>query len=456
MEIDQQLQRMIAQIITDYQATPVRDERVPFALDAMMEKARYARKNLLKLSLKQREQLIQSIREQMLALAPALLKKLIEQTNMGCLDDKLISLNLIVQNTPALEDLSASVNTGDNGLTLNEFSPYGVIAAFVPLNNLIETMICNTIGMLAAGNAVIFAVPAAAYTIAQELVIQLNLAVTKAGGPEHLIGVVTDKQAKELVNHHDIDMVVMTGDAYYDLNIPICKKIILTGVAHTPVIVDETADVAQAAKDIVAGASFDHNLSFIAEKVIVAVDSVTDFLTHHLITAGAYVLTEENALKRLESLLLYSDEDSSAYKGRSAVDILYLLGVHDRLDTRLIVVEVDSINHPFVQNNLMAPILPLVRAKNVHVAIEMAKQIEGGCKHTAVMHSKHIDHLTACARELQVILFVKNAPSYAGLGLGGEGYTSFTIAAITGEGAVSARHYSRARRCVLSEGFLIK
>ena len=147
---------------------------------------------------------------------------------------------------------------------------------------------------------------------------------------------------------------------------------------------------------------------FIAEKAIVAVDAIADFLLHHLKAAGAYVVTQSSMLRRLESLLLENKDGHSAYKGRAASDILYLLGIYDQPDARVIVVETDNVNHPFICNDMMAPILPLVRAKNVDSAIELAQEIEGGNKHTAIMHSKHIDHLTACARALQVVLFVKN------------------------------------------------
>ena len=457
MNIDQQLRQIISQAVAQYYDDQNAEKtHVVYSVSAILEKATQAQQKLCALPLKGREKIIQAIRTQMASVGYDLLKAAIDQTKMGCLDDKLINLNLILNNTPGLGDLAATVNTGDDGLTLNEYSAYGVIASIVPVNNLIETIICNSIGMISAGNAVVFVSPDSIYPVAQQLVAELAKILVHAGAPEHLVALLPETQAVELVGHEQVDMVVVTGMPDTALQIPLTKKTIITGCAHAPVVVDQTANIEQAAQDIVAGAAFDNNLSFIAEKAIVVVDSVADYLLHHLAKEGAYVVTDDVLMQKLEALAQESMQIPSSFKGRSAGDILYFLGIQNQQDARLIIVEVDNGNHPLLTNNLMAPILPLIRAKNVHRAITLAKEIEGGCKHTAIMHSKHIDHLTECARTLQVVLFVKNAPSYAGLGLRGEGYTSFTIAAVTGEGPTSARHFGRNRRCVLSEGFLIK
>lgn len=458
MKMDQQLQlqQIISRVISEYGEVSSQEKTaVQLNPVIVVEKAQKAQKKLIELSLKQRSAIVESIKEAMSRQGEAYLQTYITQTQMGNIADKRINLDLILKKTPCQEALVATVNTGDEGLTLNEYSPYGVIAAILPLSNLVELIINSTIGMVSAGNAVVFCAPDESLGFCQELIASLNQIVVKAGGPDFLLCALGVSQSQELVKLDEIDMVIVTGKSDANLVVPLGKKTIVTGDAHAPVIVDETADIEQAAKDIVMGAGFDYNQSFIAEKALVAVDSIADFLLHHLVASGAYVITQETVLQRLESLLLEAEEGAPCYCGRSAGDILYLLGINEP-NARLIVVPLDNMNHPFIQKNLMAPVLPMVRAKNVHRAIVMAKDIEKGMKHTAIMHSKHIDYLTACARELQVVMFIKNAPSYAGLGLSGEGFTSFMIAAKTGEGPICAQHFSRARRCVLSEGFLIK
>ena len=111
--------------------------------------------------------------------------------------------------------------------------------------------------------------------------------------------------------------------------------------------------------------------------------------------------------------------------------------------------------HPFVQHEQMMPCIPIIRVPDVHVAIDMAVQAEHGYRHTAMMHSKNVEHMTIMARKCKCTIFVKNGPSSAGLGAGGEGYTSFSIATPTGEGVTSARTFTRQRRCALIDYFRI-
>lgn len=101
------------------------------------------------------------------------------------------------------------------------------------------------------------------------------------------------------------------------------------------------------------------------------------------------------------------------------------------------------------------PIMPIVRVKDVKEGIRLAVEVEQGYRHTALMHSTNVEHMTAFARAVQTTIFVKNGPSYAGIGLGGEGHTAFTIAGPTGEGLTSARTFTRQRRCTLVESFRI-
>ena len=103
----------------------------------------------------------------------------------------------------------------------------------------------------------------------------------------------------------------------------------------------------------------------------------------------------------------------------------------------------------------MMPVLPVVRVANADKAINLAKQAEHGYRHTAVMHSKDLDNLSKMAREMDCSIFVKNGPAVAGLGYGGEGYSSFSIASPTGEGLTNPQSFSRERRCVLVDHFRI-
>jgi acyl-CoA reductase-like NAD-dependent aldehyde dehydrogenase len=141
--------------------------------------------------------------------------------------------------------------------------------------------------------------------------------------------------------------------------------------------------------------------------------------------------------------------------GKDAAKIARAIGKTVPDNTRVLLCEVDGEDHPFVQTELLMPVLPLVRVKSVDDGIAAAVRAEHGFGHTAAMYSTNIDALHHMARAMDCSIFVKNAPTYAGLGLGGEGYTSFTIASPTGEGLTTALSFSRERRCTLKDHFRI-
>ena len=233
------------------------------------------------------------------------------------------------------------------------------------------------------------------------------------------------------------------------------KKAIGAGAGNPPVIVDDTADIEKAAKDIVAGASFDNNLPCIAEKECFAFANIADDLIKYMTNNGAYLIKGEQIDKLVATCLIEKNGKYSINKdwvGRDASKFLKVLGIES--DARLVICEVPEM-HPFVQVEMMMPVLGIVRVNNIDEAIEMAVKAEHGNRHSAHIHSKNVDHLTRFARAVETTIFVKNAPSYAGIGAGGEGYTTFTIAGPTGEGLTAAHSFTRQRRCVLVDGLHI-
>jgi aldehyde dehydrogenase len=223
---------------------------------------------------------------------------------------------------------------------------------------------------------------------------------------------------------------------------------------------DETAHIDKAGRDIVLGASTDNNIICTDEKEVIAVASVADALVGAMVAAGA-VLVEKSQLPALEQLIFSSTEGprrpahvNKDLIGKNAGVILRRLGMNVPESARLAVVEVDE-GHPLLWTEQMMPVLPVCRVAHVDAAIDLAVQVEGGNRHTAVMHSTNIDSLSRMARECDCSIFVKNGRSQAGLGLDGEGFASFTIASPTGEGLTGPRSFSRWRRCVMVDHFRI-
>lgn len=384
----------------------------------------------------------------------------VEETQIGEYAHKLIKNSLAAEKTPGTEDLLTEAVTGDAGLTLVEYCPFGVIGAITPTTNPTETIICNSISMIAGGNTVVFSPHPRAKRVSQMTVKLLNKALMENGAPRDLITMVEEpsiENTNKMIDHPDIRLLVATGGpAIVTKVLSSGKKAIGAGAGNPPVVVDETADIAKAARDIVDGCSFDNNVPCIAEKEVFAVDGICDHLIHYMKENGAFQITDGALLQRLVDLVsTEKGGPKTEFVGKSARYILEQLGIAAPADTRVIIMEVPK-EHPLVQEEMMMPILPVVRVCDVDTAIAWAHEAEHGNRHTAMMHSKNVEKLSKMAKIMETTIFVKNAPSYAGIGVGGEGYTTFTIAGPTGEGLTSPRSFCRKRKCVLTDAFSIR
>ncbi|MBQ9086577.1 MAG: aldehyde dehydrogenase EutE [Clostridia bacterium] len=418
------------------------------------------------MTVEQREKIIAEIRRLTVAEAPIMAEIGVAETGMGRVEHKRLKHILVAEKTPGTEDIVSEAKTGDNGLTLTEMAPFGVVGSITPSTNPSETVICNSIGMIAAGNGVVFNPHPNAICTSNYAVDLVNRASAAAGGPEILVCSMvkpTMETAAIMQSHPKIRLLVCTGGpGVVRAVLSSGKKAIGAGAGNPPVIVDDTADIKKAGKDIIDGCSFDNNLPCIAEKEVFAFRNIADELIAEMQKNGAYLITKEQADQLVPIVL--EEKTNKAGKtvktvsrhcvGRDADVLLAKIGVNVGKDVRCIICETDFM-HDFVQHELMMPILPIVRVDSIEEAIELAVKAEHGNRHTAHMHSKNIDHLSAFAKAVETTIFVKNAPSYAGIGFGGEGHTTFTIAGPTGEGITSARSFTRKRRCVMADSFRI-
>lgn len=414
----------------------------------------------------QRENIISEIRKLTHKEAEEMAKLAVEETGMGNVYHKILKHHLVADKTLGTEDLDTRAMSGDGGLTLVEMAPYGVIGAITPSTNPSCTVICNSIGMLAGGNVAVFNPHPHAKRVAAYAVDLINRAVLVAGGPENVVVTVknpTMETSNVMVNHPSVKMLVATGGSgVVKMLLSSGKKAIGAGAGNPPVIVDETADIKKAAKDIIDGCTFDNNLPCIAEKEVFALRGIADELIRNMQKNGAYLLTPSQT-KRLEDVVLVDTVSKNGEKvrtinknwvGRDAKKILAQIDIEVSDDVRCIICETEF-SQAFVQTELMMPILPIVRANNFDEAVEMAVKAEHGNRHSAHLHSKNVDHMTQFAKAIETTIFVKNAPSYAGIGFNAEGWTTFTIAGPTGEGITSPRSFTRFRRCVLSDALYI-
>ena len=416
------------------------------------------------LPLERRGKIIENIRAVMRENATALAKAAYDETGYGRFEDKILKNQLVIEKTPGIEDLQPVAHTGDHGLTLLEPAPYGIIGAITPTTNPTSTIICNTIGMLAAGNVVVFNVHPSAKQCSIQTIALLNKAIVAAGGPPNTVVCVAEptiESAGQLMKHPHIRVIVVTGGgAVVKAAMSSGKRALCAGPGNPPVVVDETADIEKAASDIVLGASFDNNIICVEEKETVVVASVADKLIQAM-TRNNAVLIDKSKIPAMEQVIFSKMAGPRGHAelnrkciGQNADKILAQMGISAPSTTRLAIVEVPE-DHPLLWTEQMMPVMPITRVPNVDYAIDLALQMEGFNYHTALMHSRNIDKLSKMARQCNCSIFVKNGRSQAGLGFGGEGYTSFTIASPTGEGLTTPRSFSRWRRCTMVDHFRI-
>lgn len=416
------------------------------------------------LPLSKRELVIQNIRAVMRENATALAKAAFDETGYGRFEDKILKNQLVIEKTPGTEDLTPIAWTGDHGLTLMEHAPWGVLGAITPTTNPTSTIICNAIGMLAAGNVVVFNVHPSAKLCSIQTIALLNKAVMAAGGPPNTCVCVAEptiETAGDLMKHPGIRVIVVTGGGgVVKAAMSSGKRAICAGPGNPPVIVDETANIEKAASDIVLGASFDNNMICVEEKETIVVASVADKLIQAM-TRNNAVLIDKSKIPAMEQIIFSKMAGPRGHAtinrkwiGQNADKILAEIGIAAPTTTRLAIVEVPE-DHPLLWTEQMLPVMPVTRVPNVDVAIDIGLQMEGFNYHTAVMHSKNIDKLSKMARQCNCSIFIKNGRSQAGIGFGGEGPTSFTIASPTGEGITTPRSFSRWRRCAMIDHFRI-
>jgi aldehyde dehydrogenase len=389
-----------------------------------------------------------------------------EETKIGSLPHKIAKLGLI-KLVPGVDWLRPDAHSGDHGITLEEYTPFGVVGAITPSTHSIPTLSGNIVNICAAGNSVVFNAHPSAAKCAAVAVRAYNEAIYRETGIENIACIIekpTLDSFNALCKNDNTRLLLVTGGPMVvKAAMQTGKRAICAGPGNPPVFVDDTCCTTRAAKAIISGAAFDNNLLCIGEKQVFVLDHVADKLMQRMSENGAVKLNSAQLTQLTKAAFTLKEGQgggcahASVNKeliGKDASVLAQAAGINVPDDTQLLFAETDA-NHPFVQEEQMMPMLPIVRVKSVEEGITLSLQSEHNYKHTAVIHSHDVETITAMARALDTTLFVKNGPSPAGLGLGGEGYLSFSIATPTGEGITNPRTFTRVRRCVMVDNLRI-
>jgi acyl-CoA reductase-like NAD-dependent aldehyde dehydrogenase len=390
----------------------------------------------------------------------------LDETGIGRLDHKIEKLQ-IIKLVPGVEWLQPYALSGDHGITHEEYTPFGVIGAVTPSTHSVPTLSGNIVNIVAAGNAVVFNAHPAAARCAAVAVRAYNEAIHREVGIENIACIIespTLESFDALCRHELVKLLLVTGGpGVVKAAMQVGKRAICAGPGNPPVLVDNTACMKRTAQKLIQGAAYDNNLLCIGEKQVFALDAIADSLMTELAARGAARLTasQVDSLTKAAFTITPGTGGGCAHAsvkkdliGKDAAVLARAAGAAVPASTQLLFAETDA-THPFVMEEQMMPFLPIVRVGSVEEGIERAFVSELGYKHTSMIHSTNVEHMTAMARRLDTTLFIKNGPCMAGLGLGGEGYLSYSIATPTGEGVTNPRTFCRVRRCVMVDNLRI-
>jgi aldehyde dehydrogenase len=388
-----------------------------------------------------------------------------QETQIGRLEHKIEKLKTLGERSLGVEFLHSEVFSGDHGLAVIEHAPFGVIGAITPVTHSLPTITGNAVSMIAAGNTLVVNPHPGGRRVAAEGVRRFNEAISRDLGIDNLICVITEptlETAEAIFKHPDVALLCVTGGpAVAKAAMQQAKRAVVAGPGNPPVVVDETADLDRAARSIIRGAAYDNNLLCIAEKEVFVVGKVFDAMMTAMEKAGAARLNarEIDALTKVAITSVGEgsnkhDVPAKDYIGKDAAVLARGINKNVPEKVELLFGETDESN-PFVPVEQMMPFLPLVRCRDVDDAIDKAKRAEHGFRHTAIIHSTNVCNMTKMGKIMDTTLFVKNGPSMAGLGLGGEGYLSFSIATPTGEGVTTPLTFTRERRCSMIDNLRI-
>jgi acyl-CoA reductase-like NAD-dependent aldehyde dehydrogenase len=320
-------------------------------------------------------------------------------------------------------------------------------------------MFNSTVLLIAPGNAGVFNVHPAAKHVSAYALQMFHRIIRENGGPPNLITMVREptlESADELFRHRSIAMIMATGGpGLVRAAFASGKKVIAAGPGNPPVLVDESADLDNAARAIIAGASYDNNILCLAEKEAFVVTSVYDKFMDAMARHGAVRLTKQQVESLAAKVFSKNDKGSVVtsrdFIGKDASVLARAAGTSVPDSVRLLFGEA-SFDCLFVQEEQMMPYLPVVRVRDVDEGIELAVKAEHRYRHTAMIHSRNMDAVTKFARAIDTSVVVVNGPSFAGNGgESGEGYFSHTISSPTGEGVCTPRNLARVRRLAIHD-----
>lgn len=466
---DEQVRQIVRRVIDDMQS-PVRAHASPAVrtgewgvfdgMNEAVEAAHQAFQRFETFGLQDRRRFIDAVRGMMLEHKAEFARMAVEQTGMGRVEHKTAKNENAANHSPGVEFLQPKAWSGKNGLAVDDFAPWGVIGNIMPSTHPAAAMVNNIIIQLAGGNTIAFNPHPAAKNLSALVIRLANQAMVGRGAPENLVTCVAEptlESAEILFSHPKTPLLSVTGGpGLVAAAMKHPKPVIAAGPGNPPVLIDETADLELAAKEITWSSGFDNNILCIAEKELFVVETVFVKFMQAMERAGNVKLTSSQ-MDTLSARALFKEGKhfliSRDYVGRNASVLAATLGMHLGDEVPLLFGETDR-NHPWVVAEQMTSCVPVVRVRDFEDGLTACIGAEHGFEHTASVFTRDMNRATEFARRMNTDVIVINGGTLRGNGGDpGEGYFSHTIASPTGQGICTPLDFVRKRR-VMTHGAL--
>ena len=404
------------------------EKHVKEMIDSLVEKAKKASEEYLKLNQEQVDNIVKAMSMAGLEHHMELAKMAVEETKRGIYEDK-ITKNMFateyIYHSIKYEKTVGIIDENEEEDYAEIAEPVGIIAGVTPVTNPTSTTMFKSIISAKTRNVIIFGFHPSAQKCSSKAAQILRDAAVKAGAPENCILWIEEpsiEATRALMNHPDVNLILATGGTGMVRSAYSCGKPALgVGPGNVPCYIDKTAKLKTSVNDLVMSKSFDNGMICASEQAVLVDDEIVEEFEKLMKEAGCYFVNEEEKQKLANSMFDYTEEYGYKLKsnipGQYPYDIAKNAGFEIPKETKVIVVPETGIgrDYPFSKEKL-SPVLTYYIVKDADEGIAKSEQLIefGGLGHSAVIHSENQDDILKFSETVKAGRIIVNSPSTHG------------------------------------------
>ena len=401
------------------------ETKVKQMIDDLVEKAKIASKEYLKLDQETVNNIIKAMSMAGLEHHMELAKMAVEETGRGIYEDK-ITKNMFateyIYHSIKYEKTVGIINENDEDDYVEIAEPVGIIAGVTPVTNPTSTTMFKSIISAKTRNVIIFGFHPSAQKCSVAAAKILKEAAIKAGAPENCILWIEEpsiEATRALMNHPDVNLILATGGTGMVKSAYSCGKPALgVGPGNVPCYIDKTAKLETSVNDLVLSKSFDNGMICASEQAVLVDKEIYEKFEELMRNAGCYFVNPEE--KEMLQKSMFEQEGGklkSHVPGKSPYDLAKEAGFEVPKDTKVLVVYEDGIGeeYPFSREKL-SPVLTYYIVKDEEEGINKAERLLefGGLGHSAVIHSENEETILKFSETMKAGRIIVNSPSTHG------------------------------------------